>query len=1137
MRLSTIKLAGFKSFVEPTKIPFPDQMTCVVGPNGCGKSNVIDAVRWVLGESSAKNLRGDAMTDVIFNGSTNRKAISQASVELIFDNTQGRLPNTFADRNQVAIKRLVSRDGQSFYYLNGSKCRKRDITDIFLGTGLGPRSYAIIEQGMISRLIESKPQELRVFLEEAAGVSKYKERRKETQTRIKSTRENTERLLDVRKELQTQLNKLAVQSIDAKKYRELKAQERTLKAQIAVLKWQGLHQQQLEKSKKITQLNKQIAFFETAHLGHDDVLASLETQLQTQQDKLSDAQHQQHKIHTELTRAEQQRISNKQQQNALKQNLMKLEQRQIQADEEKEQQQRVCQQLSDALEQIGKESVLATQQEQQLLAQVMQSEKQKQHDIDIYQTQSQGYQTLCLELQSAKNQLTQTEQTLAHLNEQQAQVINQLNELDAQQLTAQLTEQQKNKQAITTELAVKQTQLKQIEETVSAHSQKQQQIQQQVQQSTQQCNELKASISGLNSSVGIEQSTHVNENLFAQLEVEPGFEMVVEHALGWLAHLTLQPGEAQNSVWPSDAKIEDELLPHSVAHKVKGGVYPQLLHAIAYHESADTRLLKNNPQFIAVINKQGEITGRNWHLKNDTNEQNSVLIKHKKIQQKAQQLEQQQQHLAQLQFSLDEVSALHNSLLDEQEQLKYAIHELAQRLAVANSRFDMMTEHVEQHQLKKSKLSTQNSTYDAQIEQLKTQLSELRESYEATSLNQQSRAQQLAQANAQQQKSTDDYNRLSKQLTQFKTTVHQQTLAEEKARSDWQLGETTLAHLSQECLSVEHTTQDLQQQLAELLEPELTLCDEIAQYLAQQDNVQQQLDTLHAEVAKAKSLLSDKQTRLKDSQSDLQLLQAKLQKLTIEEQSLLIKADAALAPLAELKQSLEDILSKLPKSINLAQWQSKLSNINNELINLGAVNLAAIEEFEQAQQRSDYLDNQLEDLSSALSTLETAINKIDKETKTRFKATFDQVNHDFGTLFPKVFGGGSAYLELTSDDLLESGVSIMARPPGKKNSTIHLLSGGEKALSALSLVFSIFRLNPAPFCMLDEVDAPLDDANVVRFCRLVEEMSQSVQFIYISHNKIAMEMAGRLTGVTMAEPGVSRMVAVDIEQAVQLAHT
>ena len=385
MRLSTIKLAGFKSFVEPTKIPFPDQMTCVVGPNGCGKSNVIDAVRWVLGESSAKNLRGDAMTDVIFNGSTNRKAISQASVELVFDNTQGALPNTFADRNQIAIKRLVTRDGQSLYFLNGSKCRKRDITDIFLGTGLGPRSYAIIEQGMISRLIESKPQELRVFLEEAAGVSKYKERRRETQTRIKSTRENLERLLDVRKELQSQLDKLAVQSIEAKKYRDLKTQERTLKGQIAVLKWQKLHQQQIQKSEQINTLNEQILFLKTAHSGHDDVLASLEAQLQAQQDKLDEAQHQQHLIHTELTRTEQQKINVNQQVQTLKQNLIKLEQQQSQSAAQKAQQQQICEQLNDLLQDAIQHTLVCEEQVSELKFELEQQQTFKQQSYADWQ--------------------------------------------------------------------------------------------------------------------------------------------------------------------------------------------------------------------------------------------------------------------------------------------------------------------------------------------------------------------------------------------------------------------------------------------------------------------------------------------------------------------------------------------------------------------------------------------------------------------------------------------------------------------------------------------------------------------------------------------------------------------------------
>ena len=373
-------------------------------------------------------------------------------------------------------------------------------------------------------------------------------------------------------------------------------------------------------------------------------------------------------------------------------------------------------------------------------------------------------------------------------------------------------------------------------------------------------------------------------------------------------------------------------------------------------------------------------------------------------------------------------------------------------------------------------------------------------------------------------------------LEQYKTQAHQANLAEQKARSECQLSETKLQHANAAQSAASEAVLELNEQLEELVIPLEEVAEQIMLLLEKHQQSDVELKNLQAALSQAKKELADKQIALKSSQTELVTLQEQLQALALDEQSLIVKPQAALEPLEELEQNLKTVLEELPENANLNSMQTRLTKTTQALNELGAVNLAAIDEFEQAKQRSDYLNQQLDDLTQALNTLEGAIQKIDRETKNRFKATFEQVNTDFGELFPKVFGGGSAYLELTSDDLLESGVSIMARPPGKKNSTIHLLSGGEKALTALSLVFSIFRLNPAPFCMLDEVDAPLDDANVGRFCRLVEEMSQSVQFIYISHNKIAMEMAGRLTGVTMAEPGVSRMVAVDIEQAVQMAH-
>ncbi|MCQ8889974.1 AAA family ATPase [Pseudoalteromonas carrageenovora] len=1132
MRLSTIKLAGFKSFVEPTKIPFPDQMTCVVGPNGCGKSNVIDAVRWVLGESSAKNLRGDAMTDVIFNGSTNRKAISQASVELIFDNTQGDTPNTFADRNQIAIKRLVTRDGQSLYFLNGSKCRKRDITDIFLGTGLGPRSYAIIEQGMISRLIESKPQELRVFLEEAAGVSKYKERRRETQTRIKSTRENLERLLDVRKELQTQLDKLAVQSVDAKKYRELKAQERTLKGQIAVLKWQKLHQQQLEKSIQIKKLNEQITFFKTAHSGHDDVLASLEGQVQAQQDKLSDAQHQQHVTHTELTRAEQQQINIKQQTQTLKQNRVKLELRQSQSLELKLQQQSVCEQLEITLQDATEQSLMCTEQVDELTQTLELLADEKLQTTRVWQALNEQQLEHNSKAQLQQSTINQSVQAREHVSNQLSQVQQQINELKSSDIEQQLVEQTQRRQALTQELASKQTTQSHCSAELAEQNNLVEQAQKQLEDNLQHLNELKASIAGLTSSLGLEDKNAQSQNLFKQLVVKEGFEHVIEQALQSLEHLHVTKQQSNNSVWQSNKAAPK----NSLAAFVNKGVYPDLLTRIAYSEVADLTLLKDD-FYIAVMDRTGALHARNWHVSADKNADNSQLLKHKQLKEKTIQLHASQQALQNIQQQFDDYKAQQTQQSNELNELKEAIHQLAQNIAIATTRSDMLKEQVAQHLQQLEKLEQQKLTLTTEHTQLLKTCDEQVQVLEVMKQQQLNLTDDLANANNARIQSESQYSQAVTTLEQYKTQAHQSSLYEQKIQSEWQLSQTKLNHAKQEHKSASEGAKELLEEIEELLIPEQELIDKITSLLEQHKQGEQVLISLQSKLAQAKESLNTKQASLKSSQGELVGLQEQHQKLTIEEQSLLIKAQAALEPLDELKQNLKHILEALPDSLSLSAAQNQLTGITNQLEKLGAVNLAAIEEFDLAKQRSEYLDNQLDDLTKALNTLEGAIRKIDIETKTRFKATFDQVNEDFAELFPKVFGGGSAYLELTSDDLLESGVSIMARPPGKKNSTIHLLSGGEKALTALSLVFSIFRLNPAPFCMLDEVDAPLDDANVVRFCRLVEEMSQSVQFIYISHNKIAMEMAGRLTGVTMAEPGVSRMVAVDIEQAVQLAHT
>ena len=1132
MRLSTIKLAGFKSFVEPTKIPFPDQMTCVVGPNGCGKSNVIDAVRWVLGESSAKNLRGDAMTDVIFNGSTNRKPISQASVELVFDNTSGHLPNTFADRNQVAIKRLVTRDGQSIYFLNGSKCRKRDITDIFLGTGLGPRSYAIIEQGMISRLIESKPADLRVFLEEAAGVSKYKERRRETQTRIKSTRENLERLLDVRQELQTQLDKLAVQSVDAKKYRELKATERTLKGQIAVLKWQKLHQQQIDKAEQINKLKEQIQFFKEAHSGHDDVLASLENQVQLEQQKLQDAQQAQHQTHTELTRKEQQQISLKQQQQTLSQNLIKQQQLQLQNKELQEEQHASAVMLQELLQEAIEQSLLCAEQVAEVEEQVAEQHQYKQSANEQYQSTLQKNQTHASDINVAKSQQAHFAQTLAQLESQQAQLAAEISELEATPVAAQIAEQQQHIQTLTKELAQQQSALNKLTQNLEQADKEQQHLEQDFRRVQQHSNENKASIAALNSLLS-EQTDSESVSLLAQLKVASGFEPLIEQALLGLEHLKVSQHKEANSVWPANecAAVPKE----SLANYIESGAYPDLLARFAFQPCFDDAILAD-PYWLAVIDEEGCIHGRNFHTDANKDADNSLLLKHAQLSDAQQLDEELNEQLETKQQLLNEHLAHKKTLIVDKEQHRERIHQAAQQIASASTRRDMLIEQQTQWQNQLVKLQ-QRQTLLAEQKQNADEQQQAQQCLLEQLLEQQLTLEtEFEQAKQRQTEANNNYRQVASQLEQYKTQAHQANLAEQKARSECQLSETKLQHANAAQSAASEAVLELNEQLEELVIPLEEVAEQIMLLLEKHQQSDVELKNLQAALSQAKKELADKQTALKSSQSELVTLQEQLQALALDEQSLIVKAQAALEPLEELEQNLKTVLEELPDSANLNSMQAMLTKTTQALNELGAVNLAAIDEFEQAKQRSDYLNQQLDDLTQALNTLEGAIQKIDRETKNRFKATFEQVNTDFGELFPKVFGGGSAYLELTSDDLLESGVSIMARPPGKKNSTIHLLSGGEKALTALSLVFSIFRLNPAPFCMLDEVDAPLDDANVGRFCRLVEEMSQSVQFIYISHNKIAMEMAGRLTGVTMAEPGVSRMVAVDIEQAVQMAH-
>ncbi|KZN41077.1 chromosome segregation SMC family protein [Pseudoalteromonas luteoviolacea] len=1129
MRLSHIKLAGFKSFVDPMKIPFPDQMTCVVGPNGCGKSNVIDAVRWVLGESSAKNLRGDAMTDVIFNGSTHRKAISQASVELMFDNTQGTLSGSLVDRNQIAIKRLVTRDGQSLYYLNGSKCRRRDITDIFLGTGLGPRSYAIIEQGMISRLIESKPHELRVFLEEAAGVSKYKERRRETQTRIKSTRDNLERLLDMRQELQSQLDRLAKQAESARKYKDLKTQERTLKGQLAVLKWQDFNDKLQFKVAEIGKLDEKLTFLEQAHGGQSDVIASFEQQVTHLTDALTVAQQSLHKIHTELTRAEQQKVHLGEKRQELIEAQSKLGQEHENAQQLLNEQQHSSethqQQYDDAAE-----AVVICEAELDEVTALYEEAHEKTEDVEqqleLAQLQLNEAQA---NLNNENNKLQQLDQAYSHQQEKRKGLTDKQSVLIAQNSAETLSQEQAKQQAMVKEMALLQSLSQKLVEKVTASERQvkacEDLLSTQSQQLLEQTTE-RDMLSGLLGTVGSE----TNQSFLSQLKVDSMHTQVVERALFSITELHLTRPNEEGGLWPSSHMPH----PESVAKLIVSGVYPSFLNHIKWLDKS--RQFVPCAQFFLAVDESGELYGENF-ITEPSNNENSELAKYARLELLSSTIPEFEKSVSQTKGRLAEFKEIHTEFVAQVETNRQDIHRIAQDIAGNKSRIEV--------------LQQQHAQWVQQSEQLCVELKDVEDTLimhqkerDALVAQHELQAEQadLLQRQAAVRKEAVEkhkqvYTHIQLRKNQLQERVHQTKLTLQQAQSTQQLSATKSAHLQQSLAQCEATLNSNKAQLTKLELPTEEIKTQIQTLIGDHQAQKVQLEELELEVKNAKQQLAEKQLSVQDSQAQSLKLKEQKQQLQLQEQSLVVKAQSALEPLLELKQTLKGVLATLNKDMTQGVYQSKLAATSHKLSMLGAVNLAAIEEYDEASARKKYLDEQLNDLTAALETLENAIRKIDRETKTRFRATFDEVNGSLGELFPKVFGGGSAYLELTSDDLLESGVTIMARPPGKKNSTIHLLSGGEKALTALSLVFSIFRLNPAPFCMLDEVDAPLDDANVGRFCRLVEEMSQAVQFIYISHNKVAMEMAARLTGVTMAEPGVSRVVAVDIEQAVQMAHT
>jgi chromosome segregation protein len=1171
MHLKSIKLAGFKSFVDPTTILFVSNLTAIVGPNGCGKSNVIDAVRWVMGESSAKYLRGESMSDVIFNGANDRKPISQASVELIFDNPAARLGGNYAQYTELSIKRSVNRDNQSNYYLNGTRCRRKDIMDIFLGTGLGPRSYAIIGQGTVSRLIEAKPDELRIFIEEAAGISKYKERRKETEQRMQHTRDNLDRLKDLQSELNKQLEKLQQQAKVAEKYQLLQADLRLKRQQIIAMTWlaqqdQWQQQQQLIRQQEVTlesvvtervHIDAQYEQLRADQLQQADItqrhqesfylqgteLATLEQSITHLQERLQRIEKDSHDTQQALQQATHQQQQASEQ---LASSATELEQL-LPALDVAQQQTLICQ------EQLAQqEDTLQTWQQQ--WDQFNQTAHQVEKTVQVQQTQIQQIEKALLQLQQRQQRLQQEQQ-----------------QLENSQQTASLEEKQQHLLILQAQQQEQHEQLQQCQQQIREQREQNRQYQLSLDPLKQQIRTLlgrKSSLETLQeSALGKDQASAPRTRWLQQqglqaatrlgevLTVENAWESAVECVLGAsLQALQIQDIDALLHKITDDAKglrfnhssvqskqqLHDDPQLQALAKPLRSLVQPAIalldtIWAANDLESAQqARALL--PAGHSVITRDAIWLGNDWtYLPPNADANQGVLQRQQQLTQLHSELEllqaQQQQLEAQWQQGREQLTQAEQ----QERQLQPQLQQLQQQLNRCQA--DVSAQQAKQEQLRLRQQQIQQEIEDIiehseqdhdalkaarqTLEQALDQMALHNEQRQELKLNQQDYQQALRSCREQTQTAKDRWHQLQ---------LQQQALNNRHQQSQQQL--TRLAH---ELQQLQQKHQHLILQRAECATPQ-------DDWLAQRDRLLRQRLTLEKDLQQARNQLSELEAALntvdqRKRQLELQLQNVRqgLEQQRLQAQTLQVHSDHQLEQLRAEETTPEAVLQHLPAHAQLDTWQQDVQTLQHRIDKLGAINLAAMAEYASTQERYEYMQTQYADLQDALTTLETAIRKIDSETKQRFQETFESVNKGFQNLFPKVFAGGQAYLALTGDDLLETGVTVMARPPGKRNSSIHMLSGGEKALTAIALVFAIFELNPAPFCMLDEVDAPLDDANVSRFCRLVEEMAQRIQFIYITHNKVAMEMAQQLMGVTMAEAGVSRLVSVDIEAAAAMA--
>jgi chromosome segregation protein len=1168
LRLTSVKLSGFKSFVDPTTIAVPGQLVGVVGPNGCGKSNVIDAVRWVLGESSAKQLRGEHMHDVIFNGSTERKPVGRASVELVFDNALGRVTGPWAQYAEISVKRVLSRDGDSSYYINGQHVRRRDVQDIFLGTGLGPRAYSIIEQGMISRVITSKPEELRVFLEEAAGVSKYRERRRETELRLEDTRENLARVGDIRAELDTQLEHLAQQAEVAARWQDLQAQ---LSLNQNLLAFTRLREAEQARNRFAGEVQKaQVSLeAETARMRDAErALEELRSRHYEETDQLSQRQGALYAANGEVQSLEQEiaflgenRRRMGTQLEGLAAEIAEVERRIAEANSDAGRWEGEIESAREAIAQreaqleAAREALPAAEEAQREAAAAVRAAEAEMSAAEqaqgVEETREAHALKLLSQLEARKNRLKQENMALVFPEPEKLEALGagreeaaaRVQALEEAQASAEerlpaLEEERRAKQAA---LEERTRELARIEAALQA---------------------LQAQQAKLDNNERLADWTRAHaldraERLWQAIRVEAGWDDAVEAALGVRLNAARLGAEGDLGALLADAPpgsfavFVERAAPEaaapgahlkplaSVVSSERAGVAAYLRDALAnvyvLPEGEDgLALARVLPPGGLLVSKAGHLFGRQGVVfHGPQSEMHGVL--------------QRQREIEELQGRLPSVASARQAVEARLRELETLIRETQDE--ARRHREALVRERQAAHALEVEHLKLAQSTEQAERrrEAIRAELADIEREEERERLEMQE-AQHALETGAQAieeivqrlQAREEDARRSREALDAARAAIasaeraaqearfHERSChekAESQGRLAVTLGErvaalaTTRAAVTAELGALEEGSvrSRLQEALAVKADAERALADARAG-----------LEHLTEE------LRSLEEGRLAAEQT-LAPLRERITELRIKEQEAITHAEQYAQQIADAGVTREELADQIEKRVRSSGMQAEIARLTEEIAALGAVNLAALSELAAARDRKGFLDAQATDLAQAVETLEAAIKRIDRETRELLQGTFETVNRNFQEMFPALFGGGQAYLKLTGEEILDAGLQVFAQPPGKKNTSIQLLSGGEKALTAISLVFSLFRLNPAPFCLLDEVDAPLDDPNTERFCELVKQMSAQTQFLFITHNKITMEMGQQLIGVTMQEPGVSRIVEVDIEAAMEFA--